>query len=284
MLRIGDFSQLGQVSVPTLRHYDELGLLKPAHVDKFTEYRYYTLEQLPRLNRILALKDLGLALDQIKLLIERDLPVDQLRGMLLMKRADIERSLVDEQARLARVEARLQAIERENELVPIDVVLRHQPAQSMLVTRQFVPHVLEMGPHRYQALTRLYEQVRVHKLNPLGQEYSLYFHTEYSDVNIEMAMGLVVSAKQAKTLAGVISAPFELITLPDGELACSTHNGSALEIPVTIINIMRWVAANGYHLNGGMRECHLSLRELETYQATGAGEVIYELQMPVARS
>lgn len=62
MLRIGEFSQLAQISIRTLRLYDEMGLFKPAQIDRFTEYRYYNVEQLPRLNRILALKDLGLSL------------------------------------------------------------------------------------------------------------------------------------------------------------------------------------------------------------------------------
>ena len=65
MLKIGDFSQLAQVSVRALRIYDEMGLLKPVHVDRFSGYRYYEAEQLPRLNRIIALKDLGLTLDQM---------------------------------------------------------------------------------------------------------------------------------------------------------------------------------------------------------------------------
>ncbi len=58
MFKIGDFSRLSQVTVKALRYYDELGLLKPTHVDRFTGYRYYSATQLPRLNRILALKDL----------------------------------------------------------------------------------------------------------------------------------------------------------------------------------------------------------------------------------
>jgi DNA-binding transcriptional MerR regulator len=65
MLKIGEFAWLGQVTVETLRHYDRLGLLKPARLDRFTDYRYYALDQLPRLNRILALKGLGLTLEQI---------------------------------------------------------------------------------------------------------------------------------------------------------------------------------------------------------------------------
>lgn len=69
------------MSIWTLRLYDELGLLRPAQIDKFTSYCFYTLEQLRCLNRILALKDLGLSLEQIGDLLKRDLPADQLRGL-----------------------------------------------------------------------------------------------------------------------------------------------------------------------------------------------------------
>ena len=85
MLKIGDFSKLSLVSVKALRYYDELGLLKPVQVDEFTGYRYYSTSQLTRLNRILALKDLGLALEQIAQLLDQDLTPDQVRGMLKLK-------------------------------------------------------------------------------------------------------------------------------------------------------------------------------------------------------
>jgi len=64
MLKIGEFSKLAQVSVKTLRYYDELGLLRPDWVDRYTGYRFYALQQLPRLNRILALRELGFSLAQ----------------------------------------------------------------------------------------------------------------------------------------------------------------------------------------------------------------------------
>ena len=47
MLKIGDFSKLSRVSVRMLRYYDEIGLLKPAEIDRFTDYRYYSEAQLP---------------------------------------------------------------------------------------------------------------------------------------------------------------------------------------------------------------------------------------------
>jgi len=86
MFKIGDFSRLGQVSTRMLRHYDQLGLLKPKHTDKFSGYRYYTIDQLGDLNRIIALKELGLSLEQIAQIMGEAKPLnaDKLRGMLMM--------------------------------------------------------------------------------------------------------------------------------------------------------------------------------------------------------
>ena len=125
MFKIGDFSKLSQVSVKTLRDDDEIGLLKPGEIDRFTGYRYYAASQLSRLNRILLLKGLGLSLDQIGRLLESDLPPDQLRGMLKLRRAEIERSIEEEEARLARVAALLTQIEQESiSMSNYDVVIK----------------------------------------------------------------------------------------------------------------------------------------------------------------
>src|ERR1700720_1207341 len=113
MFKIGEFSKLVQVTVPTLRYYDQVGLLKPVHVDRFTSYRYYSASQLPRLNRILALKDLGFSLEQIAQTLDEGVSPEQLRGMLRLKRAELRQHIADEQARLARVEARLNDIDKE---------------------------------------------------------------------------------------------------------------------------------------------------------------------------
>ena len=100
MFKIGEFSKLSHVTVKTLRYYDQIGLLTPAEVDRWTSYRYYSASQLPRLNRILALKDLGLSLDQIARLLDDDLPLDQIRGMLRLKQVELQEQLEEEQTRL----------------------------------------------------------------------------------------------------------------------------------------------------------------------------------------
>src|SRR5262245_26373347 len=111
MFRIGDFSRLSRVSVKALRFYDEVGLLKPTYVDRDTGYRYYSATLLPRLNRILAFKELGLSLEEIIHLLEGDLPVDRVREALQSRRAELARRIERERAQLVEVEAWLAQME-----------------------------------------------------------------------------------------------------------------------------------------------------------------------------
>jgi len=110
VIRIGDFARLGQVSVVTLRHYDDIGLLKPESVDQFTGYRYYSVDQLAQLNRILALKDLGFSLQQIEQVLS-GVTLEELRGMLKMKHAEVDHAIGAERERLSRITARIRQIE-----------------------------------------------------------------------------------------------------------------------------------------------------------------------------
>ena len=107
MLKIGDFSKLSKVSVKTLHHYDEVGLLKPDQVNPFTGYRYYSADQLPRLNRILDLKELGLSLEQIARILEEDISEDEFQGILRLKQVELEGKMQEVQGQLTRVEERL---------------------------------------------------------------------------------------------------------------------------------------------------------------------------------
>src|SRR5512135_2455158 len=133
-----------------------MGLLKPAQIDKFTGYRYYAIEQLPRLNRILAMKDLGLSLEQIGDLLKRDLPADQLRGMLMLKQAEIEQQMLAMQSQMRRVEARLKQIEREGRPSPYEVVIKAVEAQTIASCRRTVPDLAEMVPYRCEMYSALY--------------------------------------------------------------------------------------------------------------------------------
>jgi F-type H+/Na+-transporting ATPase subunit beta len=113
MFRIGLFAKLCQVSGSALRYYDEIGLLKPEYVDKFTGYRYYTSEQVPRLTRIVALKELGFSLDDIRQMVNNDLPTDQLHRMLEQRQSDLEAQIAAAQEALQQVKTRIRQVDLE---------------------------------------------------------------------------------------------------------------------------------------------------------------------------
>jgi DNA-binding transcriptional MerR regulator len=131
MFRIGEFAQIAQVSSRQLRFYDQLGLLQPAR----TGYRYYSVRQLPRLNSILALKELGLSLDQIAPLLKDKVSPAELRGMLTMKRAQVEQSLRQEEFRLRHIESRIAQIDKYGAIEGYDVVTKSVAATSFLSLR-----------------------------------------------------------------------------------------------------------------------------------------------------
>jgi len=139
MFRIGEFSRLSRVSVRMLRHYDQLGLLKPSHTDSFTNYRYYSADQLPRLNRILALRDLGFSLEQIAPMLDEELPPAQLLGMLKLRQAEIEQQMQIEEVRLRRLEARIDQLNGKGSVQMYDVIVREIESQLVLSYREIAP-------------------------------------------------------------------------------------------------------------------------------------------------
>src|ERR1700760_3431926 len=107
MFSIGEVARHGRVSVRMLRHYDAIGLIRPACVDAATRYRLSEASQLDELNRVIALKDLGFTLQQVQAILEVQVSAAELRGMLRLRRAEIQARIEAETTRLARIEARL---------------------------------------------------------------------------------------------------------------------------------------------------------------------------------
>src|SRR4051794_39783265 len=124
MLTIGAFARLAQVSPRMLRHYDEIGLFVPSSVDSSNGYRGYEISQLRRMHRLLALRDLGFTLEEIRPLLDDGVSVDELRGMLRLRRSDVAQRGADEQARLRRGEAHLHAPERTTPMSALDVAVK----------------------------------------------------------------------------------------------------------------------------------------------------------------
>ena len=132
MLKIGEFAQTAKVSIKTLRYYDQMGLLKPAWKDRFTGYRFYHLNQVADLNRILALKELGLSLEQVQTILLEEITLSQLKAMLRLKQTELEQQIEANLAQRALIDERLRQLENGAGLEQLTSV---QPTESEPMTR-----------------------------------------------------------------------------------------------------------------------------------------------------
>jgi DNA-binding transcriptional MerR regulator len=273
MLSIGDFARHGRVSVRMLRHYDAIGLLKPAYVDQVTGYRSYDAQQLSRLNRIVAIKGLGFTLQQVQSILDDEVSVDELRGMLRLRQAELHSQIATDTARLAQVEVRLQIIEREGTMPADDVHIKRIPgvcvAELTGTAASFEPESISpvIGP--------LYDELRNRldraELLPTGPDIAYYEDSSDGD-------GIIVHATIPVDADPGEDRDFAIVDLPEIEQAATiVHCGAMDNVMPTIQALARWIDANGYRSVGYNRELYIEIRQNRDAWVT-------ELQEPITTS
>jgi len=271
MIRIGDFSKLSRVPIKTLRYYDEMGLLKPLHVDDFTGYRYYEYEQMTRLYRILALKDLGFSLEQIGQLFDNGLSAEQMRGMLILRRSEIRQRVQEEAERLERVEARLRQIEQEEDMSKYDVVVKHVEAFKVASVRGVVPTPPEQGG----LWGELEGYLATKRVRPIGPCLSLYHDDEAKERDWDIEVCEPIEANVAE------SQRVKVRVLPDvASMACVVHHGPFTTIGEAYDAVSKWISGNGYHITGPAREVYV--KATENGNQTDP-DTVTEIQFPVEK-
>jgi DNA-binding transcriptional MerR regulator len=265
MFKIGDFSRLTQVTVKALRHYDRIGLLKPASIDPESGYRYYTSSQLPRLNRIVALKDLGFSLEQVGQLLDAELAPEQLRSMLLQKQDEVREQIDAEQARLARIETRLRQLE-EGSAARYDVVVKSVEAQRIISLRGLLPGRSAIG----QLFRELHANLRRHGINGTTN-LTIWHDADYRDEEVDAEAAVVSDARVPE------SGPLIARELPAvATMACVVHHGSPETIGDGCQALLQWIEANGYRLDGPERVVLLQRGK------AGWNDAVAEMQYPIA--
>jgi DNA-binding transcriptional MerR regulator len=270
MLNIGEFARLGQVSPRMLRHYDQLGLLRPERVDPDTGYRSYGVGQLMRLHRLIALRDLGFTLEQIGPLLDGEPPLEQLQGMLRLRRAQLEQTVTEEQDRLHRVEAHLRAIEGRGTVNPQDVVVKlTQPlriAEMHATAAALEPE--HIGPVFEQLGPKLAGQLQQAGVRP-GMLVGYYDDpAEDGSVGVHVAFEI---GDQGSVSNGEVT----VVELPVIEVASIVHRGGMEGISPVYEALIRWVEDSGFRLAGYSRELYLEMGE--------EGPAVTEIQIPIAR-
>jgi DNA-binding transcriptional MerR regulator len=268
-LKIGEFARVGQVSIATLRHYDQCGLLKPDALDPDTSYRYYSLDQLARLNRILALKDFGFPLEQIARLLEENLSLDQLRAMFALKQAQVQYMIEIEHARLARIAARLRQIEQEGIMPAYEVLLKQVDPLLVASMRSIIPMGDDMGQH-YGTIVAYLDQHHVQHSHPA----MLLLHSRYEWYEDRMAIDVEAAVPLSTALPG--NEQISTRTLPGGLMASTIHIGDDLSIGQAYAALYRWMKDNGYQIIDPPR-----LVRLQRSEHMDPGQYVTEVQVPV---
>ncbi len=271
MFTVGEFSRLAQVSKRLLRYYDEIGLFSPIHTDRFTGYRYYSAEQMSHLNRILALRDLGLALDQIQQMLKENVSTDDIQRMLLLKKAEIEQQVQRDLQRLRKIESRLQAMHSAEESRSVNVILKHTPAQPVLSVRTMV-ETFEVGLLIFDQIGRILPEKSIY-----GFRFCICHSDDFvkRDMDLEMGRLLLAKSHAPVPLSGDLYLRFRELE------ACATMativvKGALANIHAGYAEIGYWVEANGYRLAGIPREI-----TLQAPQAADGSDLITEIQFPV---
>lgn len=265
MIKIGDFSALTHISVKTLRYYDETGLLPPYRVDSETGYRYYSTTQLPRLYKILALKDLGFSLEQISRMLAEDINTEKMRGMLLLRQAEQENRVQQEQERLTRVRGMLRLIEKENEMNR-DVVLKQVAPQWIASVRKIIPTYPDVGqlyPAIFAALGTNFEG---------GLPVALWHDKEYKEKEVDAEAGLYL--KRAVPVGDGV----QVHELPAATVASMIHHGAYNRLPESYDTVLHWIEANQFRVAGPIREIYL---HCSTPVRQDDESYVTEIQVPV---
>ncbi len=290
MLKIGEFSRLCQVTVKTLHHYDDISLLKPAQVDQFTSHRFYTLEQLPRIHRIMVLKEMGLSLEQIATMLDGDLPTDHLRGMLALKEAEAQQQIDEVQVRLARIKFHIRQIDLEADMSQLDIRIKKvEPVRALTLRFLAKDHgdIERVGREMMPTLL-------AHKLigddSALARPFQIVYAKEYHQTDVDTEFVYPVPARWQDDLPLPTEGTMTIREVP-GVAAAATYiyHGDPDNINENLVDLDRWVVANGYKLSEQIRMVVLRFPYDENQPLTADAEInasqwMMEIQYPLEKA
>ncbi|GAA1705303.1 MerR family transcriptional regulator [Fodinicola feengrottensis] len=267
MINIGDFGRLGGVSLRMLRHYDEMGLLRPAEVDQWTGRRRYHLDQLGDLHRIVTLKTLGFTLQQVGEMLHDGFDTAQLRGMLRMRRADFERQSQDARHRIAQIDARLALIERETGRSDPPVVVKQVESIRLAALTSVVADDEDFGA----AVEELFIKA-CDLMNSAGWSRTspISWYVPAAADAVRIYTGFAAPAETP----GLTS-----VDLPAANVASVIHHGPMQDIGAANVALARWADANGH--TGEQRRRSIFLEATGDDQHNWVVEV--QLELPPQR-
>lgn len=264
MHRIGAFSKLSKITVKALRYYDEIGLLKPQHVDPDTGYRFYTTAQLIPLQRIAALRQAGLSIDEVSAVLSGQ----DSAAVLTKRRAELRWELDEAKGRLLRLES---ILDREDIFMDYQAVVRDIPGCTVFYKEGVVPSYAHLAGFIVKAGEECAAANPTLKCVEPEYCYVTYVDHEYKekDVGVTYAQAVVSAGKETETI--------KFKTVPAVQAVCVLMKGSYEKLGEAYAFAMNWLEGNGYQCVESARECYID----GCWNKEDPAEYLTELQFPI---
>ena len=270
MLKIGEFSKLSRVSVRMLRHYDEIGLLKPAEIDRFTDYRYYREDQLPTVCRITALKDMGFCLaDIVRILAVYD-DREALEGFFAARQQELEPLSRETEQKLMLLEAARKRLRKE-ENMNYNVTIKTIP-ERYAATVRLTSHRYEDEGQIWSTLVSETAPMKLVEADPCLCAVS-YLDGEYKEENVDMMAWKTVRGSYPDTKH------VRFQTLPEVTVASCTFQGSYAQITEVYAAVVAWMRPNRFVPAGAM----FNIYHVSPHETSNPAEFVTEVCYPVRK-
>jgi len=228
-----------------LRYYDETGLLKPAEIDKFTNYRLYSTEQISALNKIIFLRDLGFNVSEIAVALshwDNEFITDQLEN----KRLEIEDMIKSGQNKLSKIELAKKDIQQEKIEINYNVSIKSIPSYQVLSLRRTVSD--------YYAEGQLWEEMLAfadeNDIPVSSNTFTIYHDTDYREKDVDIEICAPV-ARIGESMNGFVYRDTEPVPI----MACTMVYGKFENIAGAYLAFANWLQENNqYRMTGQNRQ------------------------------
>ncbi|MVX65460.1 MerR family transcriptional regulator [Clostridium chromiireducens] len=251
MYTIGQFSKIGRVSTKTLRYYDDIELLKPAYVDRTTQYRYYSYEQALQLLSITELKEYGLKLEEIKAIMDKQ-DVDLLKKFLNNKITEIDKEVQNSLKLKDSIEEKIKKIESGGNIMEAkkDLKVELKERQPLVViSRRTITSMSNISC----VIGKVFEDIFKMNLKPAGPVMTVYHDKQEFDVenaDCEICVPVNSNANMEKTE--------KIKEFAGGLVATTTFVGPYSRLGEAYAKVTKWIEDNGYKYAGAPFDIYLN--------------------------
>jgi len=265
MFRIGEFSKMSKTTVKALRYYDEIGLLKPEKTDVFTNHRFYSTEQLFKLHRIQELRQVGLSINEINMILSGH----DCTPILLKRKEELVSELAEGQSQLSRLEFILQGENAMN----YSATIKELPGcivYSKKLKIESYDAYFEVIPEIGKAIAAKYPEIKC-----AAPEYCFVvcLDGEYKEKNISIEFCEAVDKRYPDF------DDFKFKEIKAVTAVSVLHKGAYSSLGEAYAYAFKWIEENGYVAADNPRESYID----GIWNKEAEDDWLTEIQVPIAK-